>query len=44
MSMGLIYGKKNCSSTRGGNDLHKADGESVLKRTAITDVVCSTQT
>ena len=36
--------KKNVAQLRGCHDLHTADGESVHKRTAIDDVVYSTQT
>ena len=44
MSVGLYNGKKTVAQLCGCHDLHTADGESVLKRTAIDDVVYLTQT
>ena len=43
MSMEL-YNGKNSSSLVDWHDLHTADGDSVIKRTATADVVYSTQT
>ena len=40
--MGLYNGKK--PKAQPCHDLHTGDGESMFKRTAITDVVYSTQT
>ena len=42
--MRLYNGKKPVAQLWCCHDLHTADGESVLKRTAIADVVYSTQT
>ena len=46
MSMGLLFviWKKKVAQLWCCHDLHTADGESVLKRTAIADVVYSLQT
>ena len=37
--MGLYNGKKTLDQLRGCHDLHRADGEFLLKRTAIAYVV-----
>ena len=42
--MGLYNGQNPVAQLWCCHDLHTADGESVLKRTAIADVVYSTQT
>ena len=42
--MGLYNGRRPLAQLCGCHDLHKADGEPVLKRTAKADVVYSTQT
>ena len=43
MPMGLYEGKKPVAQLWVCHDIHTADGESVLKRTAIALVVYSTQ-
>ena len=42
--MGLYNGEKPVAQLCGCYDLYTADGECVLKRTAIADMVYSTQT
>ena len=44
MAMGLYNVKKPIAQLSGCHELHTTDGESVLKRTAIDDVVYSTLT
>ena len=44
MSMGLDNGKKPVAQLGSCHDLHTADGESMLKRTAIANVEYSTRT
>ena len=44
MSMGLYNGKKPVAQLTSCRDLHTANGESLLKRTAIAYVVYSTHT
>ena len=42
--MGLYNENKSVAQLSGCHDLHATDGKTVLKRTAIADVVYSTQT
>ena len=42
--MGFHDGKKSIAQLKGCHGLYTSNGESVLKRTAIADVVYSTQT